>query len=72
MKLKIFICNRKYSGPNINLHSYLSLNLGLTIAEIELSSEDEVFEKPTWLGKEVTGIEKYYNSKMSKNPFKDW
>jgi len=47
-------------------------NLGLVIAEIELSSEDEVFEKPTWLGKEVTGIEKYYNSKMSKNPFKNW
>ena len=47
-------------------------NLGLVIAEIELSSEDEVFEKPAWLGQEVTGIEKYYNSKMSKNPFKNW
>ena len=47
-------------------------NLGLVIAEIELSSEDEVFKKPAWLGKEVTGIEKYYNSKMSKNPFKNW
>jgi CYTH domain-containing protein len=47
-------------------------NLGLLIAEIELSSEDEAFDKPAWLGKEVTGIEKYYNSKMSKNPFKNW
>ena len=47
-------------------------NLGLVIAEIELSSEDEVFEKPAWLGQEVTVIEKYYNSKMSKNPFKNW
>ena len=42
------------------------------MAEIELNTEDEVFDKPAWLGKEVTGIEKYYNSKISKNPFKNW
>ena len=47
-------------------------NEGLTIAEIELSSENENFEKPTWLGEEVTGITKYYNSQLSKNPFKNW
>lgn len=47
-------------------------NLGLTIAEIELSFEDEVFEKPDWLGEEVTGIVNYYNAMLSKHPYKNW
>lgn len=47
-------------------------NEGLIVAEIELSNENESFEKPTWLGKEVTGDIKYYNSYLSKNPFKNW
>ncbi len=47
-------------------------NEGLTIAEIELSDENEDFEKPDWLGKEVTGDIRYYNSQLSKNPFKNW
>ena len=47
-------------------------NNGLVIAEIELNSENEAFEKPSWLGKEVTGIVKYYNSSLSKVSFKDW
>ena len=44
-------------------------NDGLTMAEIELSSEDETFQKPEWLGDEVTGDIKYYNSQLMKNPF---
>ena len=47
-------------------------NEGLIIAEIELQNENESFEKPTWLGKEVTGNIKYYNSYLSKNPYKNW
>jgi CYTH domain-containing protein len=47
-------------------------NLGLVIAEIELNNIDEPFNKPNWLGKEVTGQVKYYNSQLSKNPFKTW
>ncbi|WP_339834647.1 CYTH domain-containing protein [uncultured Flavobacterium sp.] len=47
-------------------------NKGLTIAEIELQSENESFEKPDWLGKEVTGDERYYNAYLSKNPFMNW
>lgn len=47
-------------------------NEGLIIAEIELNSEDEVFTKPEWLGKEVTGDIRYYNSQLSLNPFKNW
>ncbi|MDH3381189.1 MAG: adenylate cyclase, partial [Flavobacteriaceae bacterium] len=46
--------------------------LGLTIAEIELKNEVDFFEKPNWLGKEVTGDVKYYNSVLSKNPYKNW
>lgn len=47
-------------------------NQGLIIAEIELSKEDERFLKPTWIGKEVTGESKYYNSQLSKRPFSTW
>lgn len=47
-------------------------NEGLTIAEIELKTEDEEFAKPNWLGEEVTGQIQYYNSKLSKEPFKTW
>ena len=47
-------------------------NDGLIIAEIELQNESETFEKPIWLGKEVTNDERYYNAYLSKNPFKKW
>ena len=47
-------------------------NEGLVLAEIELTSENESFEKPTWLGKEVTGDVRYYNSLLSKNPYRNW
>jgi len=47
-------------------------NEGLLIAEIELHDENEAFEKPDWLGKEVTNDEKYYNAYLSKHPFKEW
>lgn len=47
-------------------------NEGLIIAEIELNHVSEVFKKPQWLGEEVTGNIKYYNSQLSKHPFKSW
>jgi adenylate cyclase len=47
-------------------------NEGLTVAEIELSAEEEAFIKPVWLGDEVTGDAKYYNSMLMKNPFTRW
>ena len=47
-------------------------NEGLIIAEIELKSENEAFKKPDWLGKEVTGDVRYYNSLLSKNPYFNW
>ncbi|MCU4188045.1 CYTH domain-containing protein [Flavobacterium sp. HXWNR29] len=47
-------------------------NQGLIIAEVELTSENEFFEQPNWLGKEVTGDKKYYNSHLSEHPFCSW
>lgn len=47
-------------------------NQGLIMAEIELESESEIFEKPNWLGEEVTNDERYYNAYLSKNPFTTW
>ncbi len=47
-------------------------NQGLIVAEVELKSESDVFEKPEWLGQEVTGDVKYYNSMLMKNPYTKW
>lgn len=47
-------------------------NEGLLIAEVELDREDEPFEKPGWLGEEVTGNVRYYNSFLSIHPYKEW
>ena len=47
-------------------------NNGLVVAEIELESESEVFAKPDWLGEEVTGDARYYNSMLMKNPYTKW
>jgi adenylate cyclase len=47
-------------------------NQGLVVAEVELSGEEEEFAKPSWIGKEVTGDVKYYNSMLMKNPFTKW
>ena len=56
----------------IEVDEFLGDNEGLGIAEIELNSEEETFEKPKWLGEEVTGQIRYYNSELMKNPFKTW
>ena len=47
-------------------------NEGLTMAEIELPDENVAFEHPAWLGEEVTGDSRYYNSMLMKNPYKNW
>ncbi len=47
-------------------------NQGLILAEVELNSENESIQKPNWLGNEVTGDVRYYNSQLSSNPFKTW
>lgn len=51
---------------------FAGVNQGLIVAEIELHDENELFEKPNWIGKEVTGQERYYNAYLCSTPFKDW
>ena len=51
---------------------FLGSNQGLVVAEVELSEAEEVFEKPDWLGEEVTGDRRYYNSELSKTPYTHW
>lgn len=47
-------------------------NAGLVLAEVELASEDQTITRPDWLGEEVTGDERYYNSRLSEQPFGRW
>lgn len=47
-------------------------NEGLVMAEVELSDENEAFERPAFLGREVTGDRRFYNSHMRRNPYKLW
>ena len=51
---------------------FLGENKGLLLAEVELTHEDERFERPDWLGQEVTGQVQYYNSQLSIKPYKEW
>jgi adenylate cyclase len=61
------------SGNHIyEVDEFYGINEGLVIAEIELSSENENFEKPSWLGEEVTTDKKYYNAYLSNHPFTTW
>jgi len=54
------------------IDEFFGANKGLVIAEIELNSENEAFEKPSWLSEEVTGNTMYYNATLSKLPFSLW
>ncbi|WP_395059093.1 CYTH domain-containing protein [Flavobacterium sp.] len=61
------------SGKHIyEVDVFAGENNGLVVAEIELSAENESFEKPNWLGQEVTGDNRYYNAYLSNNPFGSW
>jgi len=64
--------NVKYGVHTFEVDEFYGNNEGLTLAEVELTSEDEVFIKPNWLGEEVTGQVKYYNSMLAKSPYKNW
>lgn len=54
------------------IDEFLGENAGLLVAEIELQNEEDHFEKPDWIGKEVTGEERYYNSNLTIFPFRKW
>lgn len=54
------------------IDEFFGENLGLIVAEIELLSEDQAFDKPDWVGEEVTGDPRYFNSNLIKHPFTKW
>ena len=62
----------EYKGFVWEVDEFLGENQGLIIAELELESENQVFIKPEWIGKEVTGDPKYFNSNLIHRPFSMW
>ena len=61
-----------HGGKTWEIDVFHGDNEGLVVAEIELGSEDEAFERPTWLGEEVSSDPRYFNSNLLKNPYKGW
>jgi CYTH domain-containing protein len=61
-----------YAGMTWEIDEFYGDNAGLITAEIELSSENQSFELPPWIDKEVTGDHRYSNSNLVKNPYKNW
>lgn len=62
----------KAGNHTYEIDEFLGDNKNLIVAEIELLSEEESFLKPNWIAEEVTGNVLYYNSNLSKHPYKDW
>ncbi|MBE0678747.1 MAG: CYTH domain-containing protein [Bacteroidales bacterium] len=62
----------KSGDHTFEVDEFYGENEGLVLAEVELSSEGEEFLKPEWLGAEVTGDVRYYNSMLMKKPYKSW
>jgi adenylate cyclase len=61
-----------YAGHTWEVDEFQGENAGLVVAEIELGSEDEAFDKPDWIGQEVTGDPRYYNSSLIRFPYSKW
>ena len=61
-----------FEGHVFEVDEFYASNQGLVLAEIELADEKETFRKPSWLGEEVTGDIRYYNSMLMKCPFIEW
>lgn len=61
-----------HAGFTWEVDEFLGENAGLVVAEIELPAEDTVFDKPDWIGPEVTGDRRYYNSSLIRSPYSTW
>ena len=61
-----------FEGHTFEVDEFYGDNEGLVIAEVELQSVDEPVVYPDWIGKEVTGIRRYYNSHLRSNPYRLW
>ena len=62
----------EHAGMVWEVDEFLGANAGLVVAEIELASEDQPFEKPDWIGVEVSGDARYYNANLIRHPFSQW
>lgn len=62
----------EYRGFTWEVDEFLGENAGLVVAEIELSSEDQRFERPEWVGDEVTHDARYYNANLIRHPYRRW
>ena len=62
----------KSGNHTFEVDEFFGDNAGLVMAEVELSSEDEVYEKPDFIGMEVTGDRRFYNSHLLTNPYSNW
>lgn len=62
----------KHGGFIWEVDEFFGENQGLVVAEIELDREDQQFDKPLWIGDEVTGEQRYFNANLFKNPFATW
>lgn len=62
----------EYRGHTWEVDVFGGRNRNLVIAELELTSEDEEFERPPWLGKEVTDDLRYYNNFLAEHPYTEW
>ena len=73
---KPLIEKKRYKIPVGNvtweIDEFLGENAGLIVAEVELKSADQAFDKPTWVGDEVTNDPRYFNANLVKNPFTRW
>lgn len=61
-----------FAGFTWEVDEFLGANAGLVVAEIELPSEDQQFDRPDWVGEEVTQDQRYFNSNLVKHPYRDW
>jgi len=61
-----------HAGMLWEIDEFLGENAGLVVAEVELESEDQYFERPEWLGDEVSDDPRYYNVSLVRHPYKDW
>lgn len=61
-----------YHGHTWEIDCFHGINEGLVIAEIELSNENEPYDLPPFIGKNVTGIARYYNSNLAQHPYNRW
>ncbi|WP_317204888.1 CYTH domain-containing protein [Janthinobacterium sp.] len=61
-----------YAGMVWEVDEFLGVNAGLVVAEIELESEEQAFEKPDWVGEEVSDDARYFNANLIKHPYSRW